>query len=159
MIPLILFPLLGVLATDQTCMMYMKEPTIMYIGGIILSLAVEYCGLHKRLALKLIPLIGCSHRRLSFGSTMITMFVSMWMSNTAAIALMCPIIKSALEELESHGLCRLYDQQPLAAAAAANVEEGERMVGTNKEDHQLLLYWGSICGHFGGMWNNYGLGY
>lgn len=29
------------------------------------------------------------------------MFVSMWISNTAAIAMMCPIMQAVLEELES----------------------------------------------------------
>lgn len=28
------------------------------------------------------------------------MFVSMWISNTAAVAMMCPIMQAVLEELE-----------------------------------------------------------
>lgn len=38
--------------------------------------------------------------RLNFGLTAVTMFVSMWISNTAAIAMMCPIMQAVLEELE-----------------------------------------------------------
>lgn len=50
--------------TDRTCMMYMRETNVMFIGGLIIALAVEHCNLHKRLALKVISIIGCSHRRL-----------------------------------------------------------------------------------------------
>lgn len=101
MLPIVLFPVLGVLETDRTCMMYMKETMLMFIGGIIIALAVEYCNLHKRVALKVISVIGCSQRRLNFGLTVVTMFVSMWISNTAAVAMMCPIMQAVLEELES----------------------------------------------------------
>lgn len=31
----------------------------------------------------------------------ITMFVSMWMNNTAAVAMMCPIVLAVLQELEA----------------------------------------------------------
>lgn len=44
-------------------MMYMQETMLMFIGGLIIALAVEHCNLHKRVALKVISLIGCSQRR------------------------------------------------------------------------------------------------
>lgn len=46
-------------------MMYFKETNVMFIGGIILALAVEFCNLHKRIALKVITIVGCSHRKYS----------------------------------------------------------------------------------------------
>lgn len=60
---MVLFPLMGILDTETTCMMYMKETMLMFIGGLIIALAVEHCNLHKRVALKVISLIGCSQRR------------------------------------------------------------------------------------------------
>lgn len=38
--------------------------------------------------------------RLNFGLIAVTMFVSMWISNTAAVAMMIPIMQAVLEELE-----------------------------------------------------------
>lgn len=98
MIPMFAFPVMDILDTDRVCMMYMKETMVMFIGGLVLAQAVEYCNLHKRMALKVISIIGCSQRKLNFGLTTVTMFVSMWISNTAAIAMMCPIMQAVLEE-------------------------------------------------------------
>lgn len=126
MLPMVLFPILGVLDTDRTCMMYMRETMLMFIGGIIIALAVEYCNLHKRVALKVISLIGCSQRRLNFGLITVTMFVSMWISNTAAVAMMCPIMQAVLEELESVSVIVMYDKTvflfPASSATSAYLE-------------------------------------
>lgn len=48
---------------------------------------------------------GPSLYRLNFGLTVVTMFVSMWISNTAAVAMMCPIMQAVLEELERVSIC------------------------------------------------------
>lgn len=66
LLPVVLFPMLGILDINKTTMAYMKETMFMFIGGIIMALAVEYCNLHKRLALKVLSIIGCSQRRLVF---------------------------------------------------------------------------------------------
>lgn len=63
LLPVVLFPMLKILEINQTTMSYMKETMFMCIGGIIMALAVEYCNLHKRLALKVISIIGCGQRR------------------------------------------------------------------------------------------------
>uniref|UniRef100_A0A1B0AI83 Citrate transporter-like domain-containing protein n=1 Tax=Glossina pallidipes TaxID=7398 RepID=A0A1B0AI83_GLOPL len=101
LMPIFALPILGVMDSDKTCIQYFKDTLIMFLGGLIIALSVEYCNLHKRLALKTILIVGCSPRRLYLGVIIITTFISMWISNSATTAMMCPIIKAILEELQA----------------------------------------------------------
>lgn len=55
--------LAGIMTTDEVGREYLKETNMMFISGIIIALAIEHCGLHKRIALNCILLIGTSPRR------------------------------------------------------------------------------------------------
>lgn len=138
MIPMVAFPLMDILDTDRVCMMYMKETMVMFIGGLVLAQAVEYCNLHKRVALKVISIVGCSQRKLNFGLTTVTMFVSMWISNTAAIAMMCPIMQAVLEELERQGICKMYQQ-------TKKTHEEEGMISQKENDEPPMPSKTSTC--------------
>ena len=66
-------------------------PLLQFLGGLIMAIAVEHCGLHNRVALRIIMMVGCSQARLMLGFMFTTMFLSMWISNTATTAMMLPI--------------------------------------------------------------------
>ena len=77
---------------------------MMFISGVIVAIAVEHSNLHKRVALKVLLLIGTSPRRLMLGFMLPTLFLSMWISNTATTAMMVPIVDAVLSELEHEEL-------------------------------------------------------
>ena len=63
LIPVFMFPVFGISDTGPMCMAYMKESNMMYLGGLVVALSIEYCNLHKRIALRVLMLVGSSPRR------------------------------------------------------------------------------------------------
>ncbi|XP_063368936.1 protein I'm not dead yet [Cydia amplana] len=108
MLPIVLFPTMGILDSDKTCAAYMKETNMMFMGGLMIAAGVQHSKLPRRVALWTVQVVGCSHRRLNFGLTFVTMFISMWVSNAAATTMMVPIVEAILEVLESQGLGDVY---------------------------------------------------
>ncbi|CAK9815988.1 Protein I'm not dead yet [Anthophora plagiata] len=111
LIPLVLFPLFGILSTADTCTCYMNDTIMVFIGGLILAVAIEHSNLHLRIALGVMKTVGCTHGKLLGGLCAVTTFISMWVSNTAATAMMVPIIFAVLNELEQAGLCRVFEDK------------------------------------------------
>lgn len=99
LIPVFAFPMLGVLGTSEVTVCYMTETNMMFLGGLTVAIAVEHCNLHRRIALFVLIRAGQSPRRLMLGFMMCTMFLSMWISNTATTAMMVPITEAIVAEL------------------------------------------------------------
>ncbi|TGZ36994.1 hypothetical protein DBV15_12441, partial [Temnothorax longispinosus] len=100
LIPVVLFPLFGILSTQETCTCYMNDTIMVFISGLILAIATEHCNLHLRIALIVMKTLGCSHAKLLGGLCTVTTFISMWIANAAATAMMVPIAFAVLRELE-----------------------------------------------------------
>ena len=92
LMPMVLFPFLGLMSTNEVGINYLKSTNFMFLGGLVLALAVEHSGLHLRIALKIMMLIGTSPSKLLFGFMITTGWLSMWISNTATTAMMIPIV-------------------------------------------------------------------
>jgi len=91
LVPLVAFPLLGVSGAAETSAAYADPTIFLFMGGFFLAAAMERWGLHRRIALGVVSLIGLSPTRIVLGFMLATAFVSLWISNTATTVMMLPI--------------------------------------------------------------------
>ena len=98
MIPLGVFPLLGLLNGKQVAQAYGDPLIILLMGGAMLSKAMEKSGAHRRIALYMVNLFGGhDQRRLVFGFMVASALLSMWVSNTATTLMLLPVAYAVLD--------------------------------------------------------------
>lgn len=91
LLPVVLFPILGVMPVTETTANYAHHLVFLFLGGFWIAAAVERCGLHRRIALRVLRLVGSRADRILLGFMAATAFLSMWLSNTATTMMMLPI--------------------------------------------------------------------
>ena len=94
LLPIVLFPATGVLSAGQATAPYADRVIFLFMGGFMLALAMERWGLHKRIALVTVLMVGTRPRALVAGFMLATGVMSMWISNTATAVMMLPIATS-----------------------------------------------------------------
>ena len=91
LLPLVLYPLLGIDSGGATAPIYFNSTIILFIGGFMIALTMEKWDLHRRIALWIIRKIGGGPSRMVLGFMIAAAFLSMWVSNTATGIMMVPI--------------------------------------------------------------------
>lgn len=97
LLPLVLFPLLGIESMAGTAVNYGKEIIFLFLGGFLLALAMERAQLHRRIALRIMDRMGGTGPRLVAGIMLATALLSMWMNSTSCVLVMLPIALSLLD--------------------------------------------------------------
>jgi len=100
LLPLILYPLLGILNGKTTAPIYINSTIFLFLGGFMIALAMEQWNLHKRIALWIIRFVGGGPSRIVLGFMIAGGFLSMWISNTATAIMMVPIGLAIILKLE-----------------------------------------------------------
>lgn len=97
LLPLVLFPSLGILAMGEAAAPYANPLVFLFLGGFVLALAMQRWELHRRIALSIVRAMGTKPHMLVLGFYIATGFLSMWVSNTATAVMMLPIGLSVID--------------------------------------------------------------
>ena len=95
MIPVVL-SLLGVFSPSEAFAPFSNSIIFLMIGGLVLGQAIKKHGLDKWIGYNLIAYSKGKIDRLIILTMSVTAFLSMWMSNTVAIAVILPVALSIL---------------------------------------------------------------
>ncbi len=96
LLPLVLFPLLGLGKAADVSRQYGHEIIFLFLGGLLLAAAMEKTRLHERVALTIIGIFGRGQRSLVLGFMVATAIMSMWISNTATTVMLLPVALAVL---------------------------------------------------------------
>lgn len=122
LLPPVLLPLTTGAPLSAITAPYANPLVFLFLGGFLLAAAVERHGLHRRLAWHVLQLAGTEPRRLVLGVMLVSALLSMWISNTAAVLLLLPVVLSVL---------RAEDAAPgLAVALLLGLAYGASIGGT-----------------------------
>ena len=128
LVPFAIFPLVGVLTPAQVGQAYGSPLILLYLGGFMLSTAMEKSGAHRRLALGMVNAFGAAgDRGVVFGFMAAAALLSMWISNTATSLMLLPIALATLENVTDR---RLKIGLLLGIAYACNVGGIGTPIGT-----------------------------
>ncbi|XP_076108243.1 Na(+)/citrate cotransporter-like isoform X2 [Mytilus galloprovincialis] len=100
LLPIILTPLVGLGSAKEVSSHYLSDTSMLFLGGLIIAVAIEHWNIHKRLALAILMYVGTETRWLMLGLMLPTWLLSMWISNTATTAMMIPITNAILVQLK-----------------------------------------------------------
>lgn len=103
LIPLVALPLFGIAKPAEAAAPYADPIIYLFVGGFILAMAVERWGLHRRLALGVVGVVGTSPRALVAGFLIGAGALSMWISNTATALIYIPIALGVVRALAGDG--------------------------------------------------------
>lgn len=156
LVPLAALPLLGVASLKDVAGAYADDIIYLFLGGMMLGAAMERWGVHRRLALAMLSLIGTSPSRLVAGFLVTSGFLSMWVSNTAATVMMLPIgasvaavVSAGLEQAAGVEAKRVANVGPclvLAIAFGATIGGVGTVIGTPPVA-QYAAYAHRVYGH------------
>lgn len=135
LLPILLYPILGITGSKGQngiqLFTHYAYPTVYLVLGVgFLATAMEKWGLHRRMALSIVMKVGSKPDRIVLGFIMATSFVSMWMSNTTATAMMLPVAISIIMTMDKQMSAGFKKALVLSIPFAATMGGLSTVIGT-----------------------------
>lgn len=93
LLPLVLFPVAGIMGMRETAPFYTNEIIFLFTGGFLIAFSLEKWDLHKRLAWNILRYTGSDARGVLLGCMVSAWLLSMWISNIAALLMLLPAVR------------------------------------------------------------------
>jgi sodium-dependent dicarboxylate transporter 2/3/5 len=90
-LPILLFPIFGILDTNAVTANYSKSIIFLFLGGFMLAIAIEKIGLHKYFSAKLLNLFPKTARGIIYALAITSALLSSILSNTTITLMLMPI--------------------------------------------------------------------
>ena len=97
LLPIALLPLVKASTIEAATAPYANPLIFLFLGGFLLALSMQRWGLERRIALATLRFVGTEPRRVIGAVMVITAVFSMWVSNTATVAMMLPVALSVID--------------------------------------------------------------
>lgn len=101
LLPIVLFPLFGVMGSSDTLKEYANGTIFLFLGGFLIAAGIARWHLDRRIAMLTIRIVGTKPQQIILGLLLSTSFISAWVSNTATAAMMVPIALAVLKVVRS----------------------------------------------------------
>ncbi|MCX7729022.1 MAG: DASS family sodium-coupled anion symporter [Bacteroidia bacterium] len=100
LLPVVLLPLCQIADIKQVAYQYGHPIIFLFLGGFLISIAIEKWDLHKRIARNILRMTGHSVNGILAGVMVSTFLLSNWISNTATALMLLSAVMALLFELE-----------------------------------------------------------
>jgi len=133
LLPLAFLPLSGITTVDEAAAPYANPVIYLFMGGFLLSLAMQRWGLHRRIALGILGRSGSNPRSILAGFMLASALLSMWISNAATTLMMLPIalsITELLRQIDEKAVARFAPPLMIALAYASSIGGMGTPIGT-----------------------------
>lgn len=147
LLPLVLLPVVTDLSFATVSPPYASSIVFLFMGGMMLGLGLERSGLHRRIALRMLVLVGASPRRLVGAFMLVTALFSMWLSNSATTMMLAPIGLSVIQGMRDEG----REDTGFAAALMLGIAYAASLggMGTPIGTPTNLVMTGYVRSHYG----------
>lgn len=103
LIPIVFIPLMGIADPKLVAYQYMDQIIFLFIGGFLISFSIERWGLHERIALRILRIVGTRNQNILLGVMLTAYLISMWISNTATVMMLLSAVLAIIYMTEQLG--------------------------------------------------------
>lgn len=144
LLPIVLLPISQICSVKEVTKEYGDSIIFLFLGGFLISIAIEKWHLHSRIARFILSITGNSVRGILIGIMASTFLISNWINNTATALMMfgvvMALIKSLEENFSKHEYYLCASALLLGMAYAASIGGMATPVGTPPNMYFFKMY-------------------